>query len=135
MSIKGISKFLVYLMAAGIAIGCVTYGYYLHSEHLISQEKLAGMWLRICYPVLIVFSFLVSLFIEISPWILAIVLSIGTSISITNMFGSQAPPFEILLFAVLAIPYILASYIGLFINQRRKNIRGQSKNSINEWRH
>jgi hypothetical protein len=109
---------LTYFIAAGIAIGCIALGSYLQSEHLYSQAKLAGLWLKICYPVFILLSLIVSLIFSISPWIWATVLAASTYISIRYVFGAQAPPFEILLMAALAIPYIVASYIGLFIKRR-----------------
>ncbi len=121
MSIKDQSSYLVYLIAAGVAIGCVVLGGYLHTEHLLSQAKLAGLWLRMCYPVLILLSFVISIFFPISPWLLALVLSVSTYVSITSIFGTQAPPFEILLMIGLAIPYIIASYFGLFIKRRQKH--------------
>ena len=122
MSIKGKSSCLVYLIAAGFAIGCVTWGNYLQTEHLLSQAKLAGLWIKICYPALILLSFVVSVFFNVSPLLWALVLAISTYVSITSIFGTQAPPFEILLMAVLAIPYVVASYFGLFINRRRNKL-------------
>jgi len=121
MSIKDQSSYLVYLIAVGVAIGCVALGGYLHAENLLSQAKLAGLWLRMCYPVLILLSFVISIFFPISPWLWALVLSLSTYVSITSIFGTQAPPFEILLMIGLAIPYIIASYFGLFIKRRQKH--------------
>jgi hypothetical protein len=118
MPIKKQANFLIYLIVAGVAIGCVALGSYFHTEHLLSQAKLAGLWLKICYPAFILLSFVVSLIYTISPWVLAFVLATSTYVSITSIFGTQAPPFEILLMVALAIPYIIASYIGLFIKRR-----------------
>lgn len=109
---------LAYFIAAGIAIGCIAFGSYLQSEHLYSQAKLAGLWLKICYPAFILMSLIASLIFSISPWIWATVLAASTYISIRFAFGAQAPPFEILLMAALAIPYIIASYVGLLIKRR-----------------
>lgn len=115
-----LSPFLVlaYFMGAGIASGCVILGGYLQSAYLYRQAELAGFWLQICYPFFIFLSLIAQLIISISPWIWAVVLAAGTYISIRYVFGVQAPLFEILLMASLAIPYVFASYAGLFIRRR-----------------
>ena len=118
MLLNGRTNVLAYLIAAGVAIGCIALGSYLQSEHLYSQAKLAGLWLKICYPAFILMSLITSLIFSISPWIWATVLAASTYISIGFVFGTQAPPFEILLMAALAIPYVVASYVGLFIKRR-----------------
>jgi len=118
MSLNSRTNILAYLVAAGIAIGCVAIGSYLHSEYLYSQAKLAGLWLKICYPVFILISVIASLICSISPWIWAAVLAASTYISIRYVFGAQAPPFEIFLMGALAVPYVVASYVGLFLKRK-----------------
>lgn len=118
MFLKNHINYIVYLMAASVAIGCVALGNYLHAEYLLSQVRLAGLWLKICYPAFILLSFIVSLICPISPWIWSFVLVASTYIGMAHVFGTQAPPFEILLMLALAVPYIIASYVGLFIKRR-----------------
>lgn len=118
MFLKSRSELFAYLIAAGIAIGCVALGSYLHTEYLYNQATLARLWLKICYPVFIMLSLITSLIFFISPWIWATILAASTYLGIGYYFGTQAPPFEILLMAALAIPYVIASYAGQFIKQR-----------------
>ena len=83
---------------------------------------LAGHWLKICYPLLIIFSFSASLITPVSPWLLALVLATTTYVFTTSLFGAQAPPFEVLFMVLLAVPYILSSYLGLLVGRiYRKN--------------
>ena len=110
-------NYLIYIVAAGFSIGCIVIGKYFHSEYLISQVVLAGYWLKICYPMLIIFSFSVSLISSVSPWVLAFLIATTTYLFTTSLFGTQAPPFEVLLMILLAVPYILSSYLGLFVGR------------------
>lgn len=115
-------NFLIYICAAGFSIACIVMGKYFHSEYLVSQVVLAEYWLKICYPLLIIFSFSASLITPISPWLLALVLATTTYVFTTSLFGAQAPPFEVLLMVLLAVPYILSSYLGLLVGRiYRKN--------------
>ena len=115
-------KYLIYILAAALSIGCILMGKYFHTEHLVSQAVLAEYWLKICYPLLIIFSFSVSLVLLVSPWLLAFVLATTTYVFTTSLFGSQAPPFEVLLMILLAFPYVLSSYLGLLVGRiYRKN--------------
>lgn len=115
-------NYLIYIVAASFSIGCIVIGKYFHSEYLISQVVLAEYWLKVCYPLLIIFSFSVSLISSVSPWLLAFLLATTTYIFSTSFFGTQAPPFEVLLMILLAVPYILSSYLGLFVGRMyRKN--------------
>ena len=126
MLTKHMFKYLIYVFAAVLSTGCILMGKYFHTEHLVSQAVLAEYWLKICYPLLIIFSFSVSLIFPVSPWLLAFVLAATTYVFTTSLFGAQAPPFEVILMILLAFPYILSSYLGLLagrIFRKNKNVR------------
>ncbi|TCK18415.1 hypothetical protein DFR30_1693 [Thiogranum longum] len=92
--------------------------YVFHTRYGVSQADLAEIWLKGCYPTLIVISFIIPFFGAISPWKWALVLALSDYASTSLMIGVQAPPLEILFMLIMAIPYVMVSYIASLIKSK-----------------
>jgi len=116
----------LYLIAVVVGIGGAILRYILHVNYGMTQAQLADIWLQGIYPAFIVLSLVISFVKSISPWKWALTLTMSDYIGTASLFGSQAPPFEILFMLVIAVPYVVAAYLGGLLKRifERRNRSG-----------